>query len=134
MCRSRWSRTRVAALVMLGCLATASCSSDPDAAPERPTPTVLTTKDVSCDLDKTSLDAKSTIERVGGLVTDDYVVRFAQSTRLGVVALVDGDTQKAFDELTETYGVAVVAQIEDDGTSKVTGFQQVKDVVASSCD
>lgn len=125
---------RGATIVLVGCLALASCSSNPDAKPARPTPTAYTAKDVACDRDRSSMDAKTTIEQVGGLASDDYVVRFSQSTRLGVVALVDGDTQKAFDELVGTYGVTVVAQIEDDGTSKVTGFQQVRDLVASICD
>ena len=125
---------RGATIVLVGCLALAGCSSNPDAKPARPTPTAYTVKDVACDRDRSSMDAKSTVEQVGGLASDDYVVRFSQSTRLGVVALVDGDTQKAFDELVGSYGVTVVAQIEDDGTSKVTGFQQVRDLVASICD
>jgi hypothetical protein len=134
MCRSGWSLARIASLVVLGCLAIGGCSPDPRNAPKRPTPTVFTAKDASCDHDRTSIDAKNTIERVGGLVSDDYVVRFSQSTRLGVVALVDGDTKEAFHDLAGTYGVALVAQIDDDGTSKVTGFQQVRELVASVCD
>lgn len=134
MWRSRLSLARAAALALLVGATLGSCSSDRDATPERPTPTALTADDVSCDRDRTSPDAKTTIEQVGGLASDDFVVRFSQSTRLGVVALVDGDIQKAFDELVTTYGVAVVAQLEDDDTSKVTGFQQVRDLVASICD
>ena len=111
-----------------------SCSSDADTAPKRPTPTVFTAKGVSCDHDRTAIDAKSTVEEVGGLASMDYEVRFSESTPAGVVALVDGDTQKAFDELSGTYGVAIVAQIEDDGTTKVTGFQQVRDLVDAACD
>jgi hypothetical protein len=134
MCRSRSRLVRLAALVVFGCLMIAGCSSDPKSAPKHPAPTVFTAKDASCNHDQTSSKAKDTIERVGGLVTDDYVVRFSESTRLGVVALVDGDTKKAFDDLADTYGVVLVAQIEDDHTSKVTGFQQVRDLVAAACD
>src|SRR5215216_4186186 len=105
---------RIAALATLVCLAISGCSSDPSS-PDRPEPTMVTAKGVSCDQDETSIDAKTTVERVGGLVADDFVVRFAESTRIGVVALVSGDTQKAFDELSDKYGVAVVAQIDDGG-------------------
>lgn len=129
-----WSPARVAALAVLGCLAVGGCSSDPDTASKRPTPTVFTAKGVSCDHDKVSDDAKNTVEEVGGLASKDYVVRFSESTPVGVVALVRGDTQKAFDELSEKYGVAIVAKIEDDGTDKVTGFQQVRDLVDAACD
>lgn len=122
-----------ATLVMLVGLVIAGCSSDPDAEPKRPAPTVMTAASMSCDRDRTSIDAKSTIERVGGLVTDDYVVRFAQSTKLGVIALITGDSDKAYADLTGTYDVAVVAPIDDDGTDRVTGFQQVRDLVASLC-
>ena len=48
--------------------------------------------------------------------------------------LVDGDTDKAYDELTGSYHVAVVAKIKSDGSGKVTGFQQIRDLVASICD
>ena len=130
MVRSRWS---LVALVVLGLLL-GGCSSDAKGKPDRPSPTTITVKEVSCDHDRTSEDAKDTIERVGGLVFKDFVVRFSQSTRLGVVALVEGDTEEAFDELSGTYGVTVVARIDDDGSGRVTGFQQVSDLVASICD
>lgn len=130
----RTSPVRGTASLILSCAVLASCSSDREPTPERPAPTALTAENVSCDRDRTSTDAKTTIEQVGGLTSDDYVVRFSQSTRLGVVALIDGDIQQAFDELVTTYGVAVVAQIEDDDTGEVTGFQQVRDLVASVCD
>ncbi len=48
--------------------------------------------------------------------------------------MVDGDTDKAYDELTGSYHVAVVAKIKSDGSGKVTGFQQIRDLVASICD
>ncbi len=97
-------------------------------------PRRYTAKGVSCDQDETSLDAKNIIEEVGGLVSDDFVVKFSESTRLGVVALVDGDTKKAYDELTGTYHVAVVAKLKGGGSGKVTGFQQIRDLVASICE
>lgn len=130
----RRGRGRTTVIVLMGVLALASCSSDPDKAPERPRPTAVTAKDVSCDRDRATAEAKDTIERVGGLVADDYVVRFSQSTQAGVVALVDGDVQQAFDELTSTTAVTIVAKFEDDTSVKVTGFQQVRDLVASVCD
>jgi hypothetical protein len=134
MNRSPRRRAGLAAVVAFGCVLAASCSSDPGDAPDRPAPTAYTAKGVSCDQDETSLDAKNIIEEVGGLVSDDYVVKFSESTRLGVVALVDGDTDKAYDELTGTYHVAAVAKITSDGSGKVTGFQQIRDLVASICD
>ena len=134
MPRSRSTLAGAASLVALGCVMLTGCSSDPASKPDRPTPTAFTAKDTACDRDRASDEAKNTIERVGGLATDDYRVRFSQSTRLGVVALVEGDTQKAYKDLVDTYGVAVVAQIKDDGTAKVTGFQQVQDLVSSICD
>jgi hypothetical protein len=133
MARSRLGPTRVAVLVALGCVSIGG-SSGSDSAPEHPTPSAFTAKDVSCDHDQASADAEDTIERVGGLVTDDYVVRFSESTRLGVVALVDGDTTKAFDGLVDTYGVAVVAKVRDDSRTRVDDFKQVRDLVASICD
>ncbi|MEV7395990.1 hypothetical protein [Aeromicrobium sp. NPDC092404] len=118
---------------MTGILVLASCSSDPDKAPDRPRPTALTAEGIRCDRERATAEVKDTIERVGGLVADDYVVRFSQSTQAGVVALVDGDVQKAFDELTSTTAVTIVAKFEDDTSVKVTGFQQVRDLVASVC-
>ena len=134
MARSRLGPPRVAVLVVLAGISIGGCSSGSNSAPQHPTPSAFTAKDVSCDHDEASADAEDTIERVGGLVTDDYVVRFSESTRLGVVALVDGDTKKAFDGLVDTYGVAVVAKAKDDGQTRVNDFQQVRDLVASICD
>ncbi len=134
MDRRRRTGARLAAVVVVGCITLGSCSSDPKSTPKRPAPTAYTAKDVTCDRDQTSLDAKNIVEEVGGLVSDDYVVKFSESTRLGVVALVDGDTRKAYDELAGTYHVAVVAQIDDGGADKVTGFQQIRDLVASICE
>ncbi|WP_162891131.1 hypothetical protein [Aeromicrobium sp. A1-2] len=62
-------------------------------------PAVLVAPDLVCSRDRTTIDAKNTIERVGGLVGDGFTVRFAESTRLGVVALVDGGTSAAYREL-----------------------------------
>lgn len=123
MHRSLWSLAVVATVVAV---TFTGCSSDS-------APTVLTVKDLSCDQDRTSIEARSAIERVGGLAGDDYVVHFAQSTRLGIVALVDGDTQQAFDELHGTYDVALVAQIQDDDDARVTGFEQLQELVKAAC-
>lgn len=117
-------------MLLAACLAvTSGCGSD---AAER----TFVAKPLACDLDQSSLQAKDTIERVGGLVADDYVVRFSESTRAGVVALVSGDTRIAFDQLTHRYtGVAIVAQIDKSDTSdaRVTGFQQIRDLVEAAC-
>jgi hypothetical protein len=133
MSTSMQGLARAAALTAIGCILATGCASGPEDDPRRPAPTAHTAKDVSCDRDRSSIGAKDTVERVGGLTTDDYTVRFAQSTRLGVVALVDGDTDKAYADLTGTYGVALVAEIDDDSNARVTGFQQVRDLVASAC-
>ncbi|MEJ7633288.1 hypothetical protein [Aeromicrobium sp.] len=111
-------------VLLTACVALGGCSSDP---------AVVSDPDLACDRDRTSLRAKDIVERVGGLTGEDYVVRFAQSTRLGVVALIDGDTSAAYKELSGDYDVALVAQIEGDSAS-VTGFEQVKHLVGTACD
>lgn len=125
--RSSWIPGLVAAL----CLSIGACSSGSDAGPGQ---AVFTADDLSCDHDMRSLTAKDTIERVGGLVDDDFTVRFAKSTRLGIVALVDGDTEQAFATLHGTYGVALVATIERaDDPGRVVSFAQVRTLVAEAC-
>lgn len=127
MGRSR--RPPAAAVLLAACLMAGACGSDADT-------TMFVNKPLRCDLDQSSLQAKDTIERVGGLVADDYVVRFAESTRAGVVALVSGDTRIAFDQLTRRYtGIAIVAQIDRSETSdaRVTGFAQIRDLVDTAC-
>ncbi len=124
---------------MLGCLTLGACSSGPEAAEPDATagdasPTIFTAPDLRCDRDRASTEAQSLNERVGGLRTDDYVVRFSQSTRLGIVSLVTGDVTAAIEELTRDYGVSLVAAIEDDGDpDTITGFQQVRDLVEATC-
>ena len=60
-------------------------------------------------------------------------MKFAEGTRAGVVALVDGDVRKAFDQLHDRYGVTVVARIEPSETGRVTGFRQIRDLVDRAC-
>lgn len=78
-------------------------------------------------------DAEDTVERVGGLRADDFVVRFAESTRVGVAALVDGDVRVAYERLQGTYGVTAVARSDDEDEDHLTGFQQVRELVDSIC-
>lgn len=119
-------------VAVLACLGLAACSSDGDA-PDGPRPTAFSATHLSCDQDQSSLIAKDTIERVGGLVEDDFVVRHAESTRLGVVALVDRHPAEAYTLLNHTYGVVIVATIDGDG-SHAAGFSQVRKLVSSACD
>lgn len=72
-------RRRLAIAVVL---LAAGCSSGP---------TSVSSSDLACGQDRGSEAAKDVVERVGGLRTDDFVVRMARSTEAGVVALVDGD-------------------------------------------
>ncbi|MCW2768717.1 MAG: hypothetical protein JWR27_150 [Aeromicrobium sp.] len=58
---------------------------------------------------------------------------FAESTRVGVVALVDGDVRVAYERLHGTYGVTVVARSDDEDEDHLTGFQQVRELVDSIC-
>jgi hypothetical protein len=120
-------RLLVPALVLTAATA-AACSGG-----SGETPTVRVAPDTRCDQDDASDDAKDTVERVGGLRTEDFVVRFAESTRLGVVALVDGDIGTAYERLHGTYGVAVVGRSEDKDADHVTGFQQVRELVDAFC-
>lgn len=111
-------------LAVLG-VALAACSSPPD---------VVAAPNISCSADRTSDAAKDVVERVGGLRTDDFVVRLAQSTDAGVVALVDRDVDGAYDLLHDRYGVAVVARISgDDGEGAADGFAQVRAIVDDVC-
>ncbi|AWB91866.1 hypothetical protein [Aeromicrobium chenweiae] len=127
---ARWTRRgRLAAGAVLLVLLTA-CSADEDKDEGNRT---YQDEHLVCDHDFSSDDDKDTVERIGGLVTDDFVVKLTESTRLGVVALVEGDTRKAFDELHEAYGVAVVARLEEDGARTVSGLGQVRELVAAAC-
>lgn len=60
-------------------------------------------------------------------------MNFAQSTRLGTVALVTGDVTKAFDTLTHEYSVSLVAELEDDDSGRVVGFEQIRTLVDDIC-
>lgn len=118
--------TAVAVVLVLIALATGACSSDDG-------PTQVVADGATCDNDPSTAEAQTINEDVGGLQTDDFVVRFAESTRLGTVALVEGDVTKAYRRLHDEYGVTAVAGIEDDGSSRVTGFAQVRDLVDETC-
>jgi hypothetical protein len=109
-----------------------ACSSDGSSEPDRPTPTAVTATQLPCDADQSSDQAKDTIERVGGLVESSFVVRHAESTRLGIVALVDRHPAEAFAQLNKKYGVAIVATADGD-RSHTAGFAQVRELVASVC-
>lgn len=115
------------ALAVLGAGVLGACSTDES-------PTVLEAPDLTCDVDFSSDVVKDTVERVGGRRTDDYVVAFAKGTEIGVVALVDGDAEQAYEDLGRLPQLAVVAEIggeEDPGT--IGGFTQVQTIVDDTC-
>lgn len=108
-------------------LTAASCSSDSE-------PKVATAPGLTCDRDPSSPEMQTINERVGGLRNDDFHVRFAQSTRLGVITLVTGDFEKAKDELIERRKVALVAEFDDDNSGKkVIGFEQIRALLDDAC-
>lgn len=95
---------------------------------------VRTASSLHCDVDASGDDAKDVVERVGGLVTDDFTVKFAKGTEIGVVALVDGDVDRAFQVLRDDYGVVAVAQQDPGGDpGTVSGFTQVQQIVDHAC-
>lgn len=94
-------------------------------------PGAVTAPDLRCGQDQTTDAAKDVVEKVGGLRTDDVVVRLARSTPAGTVALVDGDVERAYRLLHDRYGVAVVAQADDD--SVAGGLAQIERLVRTSC-
>ncbi len=94
-------------------------------------PTTATAPDLQCGQDRTTDAAKDVVEKVGGLRTDDVVVHLARSTPAGIVALVDGDVERAYRLLHDRYGVAVVAEAEGDGVAG--GLAQIERLVRSSC-
>lgn len=98
-----------------------------------PGPTSVTAPDLACGQDRASEVAKDVVERVGGLRTSDFVVRLARSTEAGVVALVDGDVADAYPVLHDDYGVAIVAQVADDGGGAPDGFAQVDRLSREAC-
>lgn len=136
MRRSGWWSVGPGLCGAVGCVAV-GCSSPPSPPPPSSVEG-LAAPGLTCDVDRSSEEAKNTNERVGGLRTATYVVRFAQTTRLGVVALVEGDLQEAYDELTAGYGVALVAELDEHPdrsaqTSTIAGFAQVRAMVEAEC-
>jgi hypothetical protein len=123
-------RLQVPALLLFLAAATTACSDDGSG---QAAPTILTADDITCDEDFSTDLAKDTVERVGGLQTDEFTVKFAEGTRLGVVALVEGDVRHAFAVLHRRYGVALVAPSEDHDEDHVTGFDQVRELVEHIC-
>jgi len=87
---------------------------------------------VECGQDPSSLVMKDTIERVGGLRTDHWVVKLARSTELGVVAFVAGKIEEAASVLLEDYGVALVEPWLH-GMDTSTAFARVRQVVDERC-
>jgi hypothetical protein len=97
-------------------------------------PSSVADPDLRCGQDRSSEAAKDVVERVGGLRTDDFVVRFARSTEAGVVALVDRDADDAYRLLHPRYGVTIVGRIgDDDGRGPADGSAQVDRLVRASC-
>ena len=119
--------TALAVVSVLTATLAGACSSD-DAGP-----TQIVADGFTCDKDPSTPEAQTINEDVGGLQTDEFVVRFAESTRLGTVALVEGDVSTAYTRLHDDYGVTAVAGIEDDGSARVTGFAQVRNLVDRQC-
>ncbi len=122
------SRLLLAALAA-GSLVLAGCSTEKD----EPGDTVLVAPGTTCDRELGTDQAQSINEQIGGLRTDDFVVNFSQTTEAGNVALVTGDLEKAFDVLTRDYGVAVVAEYEDDDSGRIVGFEQIRTLVKDIC-
>lgn len=118
----------VLAAVALSVLVCGACSSDDDGRTSQ-----VVADGATCDKDPSTAEAQTINEDVGGLQTDGFVVRFAESTRLGTVALVEGDVATAYRRLHDDYGVTAVAAIRDDGSARVTGFAQVRELVDEAC-
>ncbi len=115
----------LAVLLLATLVIAAACGSGPD---------VRVAPDLECTQDRTSSAAKDVVERVGGLRTDDFVVRLAQSTDAGVVALVDRDVDGAYDLLHDRYGVAIVARTtEGGGQHGSADFAQVRELARDAC-
>lgn len=127
------------ALAIATCAALAACSSGSgsapdDAKPTAPTATSYTADGLTCDVDEASLSAQDTNERVGGRAEEDFRVRFSMSTEVGIVALVTGDTEKAFESLHRQFGVAIVAQVErEEDAGRIVSFAQVDKLVQPVC-
>ena len=121
-------RLSVVGLAVVTVLSIGACSSSDDDT------TVYKAKGISCDVDQASDDMKDVIEKVGGLVFDDFRVHYAEATKLGVIALVDGDAKKAADVLLSKYDVSIVTKIGDaDSPGRQASFAQVRKLVADTC-
>ncbi len=120
---------RAAGLVMLVVIATTAPASCSSSAPE-----VLPTAGQPCGQDVSTDAIKGTVERVGGLRTDDYTVTFAQGTSAGVVVLVEGDAHQALDDLDHLPGLGIVAEVDDvEDPGPINGFTQVQRIVDDTC-
>lgn len=122
------TRPALPAVVLATCLALGACSDV-----EEPPEAVFVAPGTTCDRPLDTPRAQTINERVGGLQTPDFTVRFAESTRAGNVALVTGDVKKAYDMLSADYEVTVVAELEDDGSGRIVGFEQVRSLVDDIC-
>ncbi|GGR61660.1 hypothetical protein GCM10010197_31120 [Nocardioides luteus] len=87
---------------------------------------------MTCDQDVSSDQAKSTIERVGGLQQPTWSVRFAESTAAGVIVLVAGDLEDARPRLFDDYDVAAIVGLEKE-QSRAEDFRAVRDAVREIC-
>jgi len=125
------------AAVLAACLSGAGCASSDDsddAGTKDSAPVSYVAEGLTCDFDRSALSAQDTNERVGGRVEKDFTVRFSRTTDVGIVALVTGDTKKAFDFLNKQYGVAIVARVErDKDPGRVASFAQVQKLVDAVC-
>lgn len=94
---------------------------------------LLVDQGVTCTQDVSSEEAKSTIERVGGLQQPTWSVRFAESTAAGVVVLVAGDLEEAEPLLFDDYEVAAIIGSSEDQT-RADDFRAVREAVRRICD
>lgn len=93
---------------------------------------LLVNGQVRCDQDVSSDEAKGTIERVGGLRSPTWSVRFAESTAAGVVVVVTGDLEDAESKLFDDYGVAAIIGSSED-QARPDDFRDVREAVSQIC-
>ncbi|MDR7309742.1 hypothetical protein J2S40_000800 [Nocardioides luteus] len=148
MARSLGWRTPLAAVALLtavaglsglaGCGSESVGSVEPEpparssSSPDRTEDELLVNGRVTCDQDVSSDQAKSTIERVGGLQQPTWSVRFAESTAAGVIVLVAGDLEDARPRLFDDYDVAAIVGLEKE-QSRAEDFRAVRDAVREIC-
>ncbi|TQL69480.1 hypothetical protein FB381_3387 [Nocardioides albertanoniae] len=141
MARPMWRTTAVVLPAVLACLvAVAGCgeessppvSSATAASRSGSVGELVVDGRLTCDKDVSSDEAKTTIERVGGLQQPTWSVRFAESTPAGVVALVAGDLEEARAPLFEDYGVAAILESAE-GQSRAEDFGAVREAVRRIC-